>query len=240
MVAPDLWGDCGMLLDNEAVGAKVANHHVDAVPRLHIPAFIRERHPIRLARLGCTALAQFSHLLHGRNYQFDARPRVDQGGLVLFIVECCGFLRVKHSVAKPNDLSRLHRPDGERINAPNQRIIRKRFLGDRMWAIAVWNHSRRRLPCRRRGLIGGLRGWRLSVAKGEVTEENRDQQYPLGALYHSFKHHDNDPHLRLVLPCISCYGSVLTSMCSARSIAGTEVTKRTLPTCRPSEARCKP
>src|SRR6266403_1804948 len=164
-----------MLLDNKAVGAKIANYHVDAMPRLHIPAFIRESHPIRLARLGCTALAQFSHLLQGRNYQFDARPRVDQGGLVLFIVECYGFLRVEHSVAKPNDLSRLHRPDGERINAPNESIILTRFLGDRMWAIAVWNRSRRRLPCRRRELIGGLRRWRLSGAKGEAAEENRHQ-----------------------------------------------------------------
>ena len=39
---------------------ELPNLHADPVARPHPPAAVRESHPIRLARLGCAGLAQFS------------------------------------------------------------------------------------------------------------------------------------------------------------------------------------
>src|SRR6266850_2468227 len=82
------------LFHQESIGMKSPNHYVDAVPTLHHPTAVRERHPVRLACLGCAALAQLPHLFQRRDHQLDAGLRVDQGRLGLLVVERLGLFRV--------------------------------------------------------------------------------------------------------------------------------------------------
>jgi hypothetical protein len=56
------------LIHHESVSSKLSNHHIYAVSAFHQPALVRERHPVGLARLGCTALTQLPNLFHRRDH----------------------------------------------------------------------------------------------------------------------------------------------------------------------------
>src|SRR5882762_2956038 len=82
------------LIHHKSVSSKLSNHHTYAVSAFHQSALVRERHPVRHARLRCAALTQLPDLFHRRDHQLDLSLRVDQQGLGLLIVECLGFVRV--------------------------------------------------------------------------------------------------------------------------------------------------
>src|ERR1700687_2818653 len=95
------------LIYDESLSTELSDHDIDSVSTFHQPAFVRESHPVGSARFGGTALTQLPYLFQRRDHQFDPCPRIDQGGLVLLIVEHLGLDRVQHLVGEFYNLARL-------------------------------------------------------------------------------------------------------------------------------------
>src|SRR5204863_7474827 len=80
-------GSSDTLIHHQSVSSKSPNHHAYTVSPFHQPAFVRERHPVGLTRLGCAALTQLPDLFERRHHQLDLGLRVDQERFSLLIVE---------------------------------------------------------------------------------------------------------------------------------------------------------
>src|SRR3989442_576743 len=66
---PFVWARRARSLDHQPVCMKLADHHIDAIPRLDQIALVGKRHPVLLTRLRYAALAQRADFFHDRYAQ---------------------------------------------------------------------------------------------------------------------------------------------------------------------------